>query len=146
LPIDEASCEVARALSFEPAAGAVLRPNIEYGCCTRVELVWSGGTAKVRSLFNSQRAYHPNMASLVSAADYPAAAKAAKHSGRVGFILDVGADGRVTKCSVFESSGSDILDQATCRILRERVLASPGRNAAGVAVPDTLRSRIVWKL
>jgi protein TonB len=86
------------------------------------------------------------MASLVSAADYPAAARAAKHSGRVGFILDVGANGRVTKCTVLESSGSGILDEATCRIMRERLLASPGRNAAGVAVPDTLRSRIVWRL
>lgn len=146
LPLDEAACKLARGLRFEPAPASQAPARVEYACCTRVEIIWGGGTARVRSLFNSRRAYHPNMGRLVSSADYPAAAKRARLEGRVGFVLDIDSNGRVANCTIYESSNIEVLDQATCRILRERLIMAPARNEAGIAVPDSVQSRIVWRL
>lgn len=143
--LDKAACALARDLRFAPAPEAVPQPAVEYGCCTRVEIVWTGGTARLRPL-HGRGAYHPNMGRLFTNADYPASARQARQQGLVGFEAAIGADGRVTECSIAESSGFEALDQATCRILRERLVMATARNEQGEAVPATIRSRIIWRL
>lgn len=78
--------------------------------------------------------------------DYPASAIRAGEQGTVRFTLDISADGRVTRCSIVESSGSPLLDATTCRTLRARARFTPARDAAGNAVPDTIASSIRWSL
>ena len=81
-----------------------------------------------------------------AAADYPAAALAAREEGRVDAALTIGTDGRVTGCTVQRSSGSAALDAATCRILRSRARYAPARNFAGAAVAGHDVARLIWFL
>jgi TonB family protein len=92
------------------------------------------------------RARAPNLATYLSAADYPAAALRNNEQGRVAFTLDIGPNGRVTNCSIRESSGSATLDSTTCRIMRSRARYTPARDARGVAVADRHQSAVTWVL
>lgn len=83
---------------------------------------------------------------VIQAADYPDEAIRNAQEGTVEFRLDVGADGWVTGCSILASSGSAILDGATCRIMRERVTFHPATDADGKATPGSLETRIRWTL
>jgi protein TonB len=87
-----------------------------------------------------------NLASLFSDEDYPASALRSSESGATGFRLDVGANGRVTNCTVTSSSGSSALDSTTCRLLRSRARFSPATDSTGAATSDSYSGRIVWRL
>jgi protein TonB len=87
-----------------------------------------------------------NLASLFSTEDYPASAIRAGESGTTGFRLEIGANGRVTNCTVTSSSGSSALDSATCRLLRSRARFTPARDSSNNPTTDTHSSRIVWRL
>ena len=87
-----------------------------------------------------------NLASYVSDEDYPASAARNEEQGATRFRLEVGANGRVTNCTVTGSSGSSALDSATCRIMRSRARFSPARDSAGNPTGDTVNSTIRWVL
>lgn len=87
-----------------------------------------------------------NQNSYFSYDDYPAAALRARAEGSVVVDLVIGADGRVSGCTVFSSSGSAALDAATCRILRSRARYRPAFGRDGNPVSGTDSSRITWRL
>jgi protein TonB len=57
--------------------------------------------------------------------------------------IDVGADGRITRCLPFSSSGNPALDAELCRLLG-RTRWEPARNRAGAPVPVALRYVATW--
>ena len=87
-----------------------------------------------------------NLAALVSDADYPASALRSEEEGTTGFRLEVGANGRVTNCSITSSSGSSALDSATCRIMKSRARFTPAVDSNGNPSADTVSSRITWRI
>jgi protein TonB len=87
-----------------------------------------------------------NLASFFSADDYPPAAVRAREEGKVEFMLIVGPDGRVTDCSIDQSSGSVSLDTATCRVLYRRARFEPARDLRGEPATGIFRSNIVWRI
>lgn len=87
-----------------------------------------------------------NIPSLFSDEDYPASAVRAGEQGTVRFRLGVGADGRVTDCTILSSSGSSALDSTTCRLVRSRARFTPARDKTGSPVPDTVESSVTWSL
>ena len=93
----------------------------------------------------AQRA-HADLASYFSDADYPAEALRRREQGDAAYVLDVDATGRVSACRIIGSSGSAILDETTCRILRERARFTPARDRRGRAVPDRVSARTHWVL
>ena len=78
--------------------------------------------------------------------DYPSAALRAEEQGTVRVTFTVGTDGRVSNCSVVQSSGSRSLDSTTCRIFERRFRYSPARDASGNAVPTTQNQSVTWRL
>ena len=86
------------------------------------------------------------LAELLSDADYPLAALRMHEQGKVDFRLDIDSTGAVAGCAVTHSSGSASLDEATCRILRERARFSPARDSDGNAVPDNFEGHIIWRI
>jgi protein TonB len=76
--------------------------------------------------------------------DYPGDALAMRAEGEVGFVLTVGPDGRVADCRIDRSSGSDVLDRATCRLLTERARFNPARGADGGPVQGSYAGRYYW--
>ena len=87
-----------------------------------------------------------NLASYIADNDYPEAALRRNEQGTVGFELDVSPQGRVVQCRVIQSSGSPLIDAATCRVMVLRARFTPARDADGRAVPDTVTNHIRWFL
>jgi len=87
-----------------------------------------------------------NLASYISNDDYPASALRNEEQGTTAFRLDVGADGRVSGCTVTASSGSSSLDSATCRLLRSRARFSPATDSTGAKTSDSVTGRIRWQI
>jgi protein TonB len=83
---------------------------------------------------------------VITAADYPASARAMSAQGQVGFVLTVGVDGRVADCTVTRSSGSAALDSATCRLMRSRGRFTPARDSTGNPVVATIADQVEWRL
>ena len=78
--------------------------------------------------------------------DYPDAARRREEQGtvRVSYVVD--AEGRVTGCTIVQSSGSSSLDATTCRIFERRFRYAPARDAAGNPVPASLTQSVTWRL
>ena len=87
-----------------------------------------------------------NLASYITNDDYPSSALRNEEQGTTGFRLDVGADGRVSGCSVTASSGSSALDTATCRLLRSRARFTPATDSTGAKTSDSVSGRIRWQM
>jgi protein TonB len=77
--------------------------------------------------------------------DYPAAARRARHSGTSVHALAIDVRGRVTGCTVTQSSGHALLDATTCRILQRRFRFAPAR-LNGKPVAGTYTFRMRWPL
>ena len=78
--------------------------------------------------------------------DYPNAARNREEQGTVRVSYTVGVDGRVSGCTVVQSSGSSSLDSTTCRIFERRFRYSPARDAAGNPVSTMVRQAVTWQL
>lgn len=81
----------------------------------------------------------------ITSDDYPPAAARKGIEGRVAYSLEVGADGRPTWCTVVSGSGSEVLDAATCRIVRRRAKFYPAREN-GNPVPGVYAGSVRWAL
>ena len=127
------------AVTNSPAPPAVVVPAPSF---PRAAPMPPPGAAKV------VRAPQPRqeLRALVSADDYPASALAKREQGRVGFTLDVGANGRVTGCTVTRSSGSSALDNVTCMIMVRRARFTPAVDSNGMPAAVRVEDELVWTL
>lgn len=78
--------------------------------------------------------------------NYPSRAVRDGTEGTVGVSVTVGADGRVSACSVTSSSGSSILDQAACNGMERYARFDPALNDAGNPISASWSTRIVYRL
>ena len=76
--------------------------------------------------------------------DYPKESLRNKESGTTGFRLDIDATGRVTGCTVTESSGHLRLDETTCLLMRKRGRFRPATDTSGAKIPSQWSSRFNW--
>ncbi|NML06167.1 energy transducer TonB [Sphingomonas sp. G-3-2-10] len=82
----------------------------------------------------------------VTNADYPKEALQKREQGTATFRLTIGADGKVVGCTILHGSGSVVLDDTVCGLMRKRAKFTPARDAAGKPVPDMWISRFRWEL
>lgn len=71
---------------------------------------------------------------IVSARDYPAAARALRLGSAVTIALTVGTDGRVAGCRIVRASRDPEADRVTCQLATERFRFRPARDANGLPV------------
>jgi protein TonB len=86
----------------------------------------------------------PWLTALFTVSDYPTEAIKNGWQGNVTVDLTVGPKGRATNCVVVVSSGHEVLDKTTCRILMRRARFKPATDASGQPVeshiiPDPVR-------
>lgn len=86
------------------------------------------------------------LSSLLSGDDYPQSALMNGEQGDTTVQLAISTNGRVAGCAVTRSSGSPVLDSATCRILQSRARFTPARDEAGNAAADEMSTTIHWRL
>ena len=77
---------------------------------------------------------------------YPARAIRQELEGNVGVSVVVGADGRVTGCTVTASSGESILDEAACEGMQRYARYTPAKNDAGQPTTGRDTLTIVYRL
>ncbi|EJU10530.1 TonB family protein [Novosphingobium resinovorum] len=85
-----------------------------------------------------------NVAGWVTTADYPTADIRAGNTGTVRFRLAIDADGRVSGCTVTQSSGFPGLDAATCRNVTRRARFDAASDATGGRAAGTYDGTIRW--
>lgn len=78
--------------------------------------------------------------------DYPGSAQRAGEEGTTGIRVEIDAGGRVTGCSVTQSSGSATLDDSTCRLYQRRARFNPAKDAAGNGIATVYNDRVRWQL
>src|SRR3954452_7325489 len=71
------------------------------------------------------------LSSLANDDYYPAGAIRRREQGRVAFALAIDVYGRVTSCTITASTGSAVLDDWSCRLVRSRARYVPARDARG---------------
>lgn len=82
----------------------------------------------------------------IANSDYPVEALAMKQEGVVTARFNIDRNGRTSRCSVVESSGSAHLDSRTCGIIEERFRYTPARSESGGATDEWRTQRIAWRL
>jgi TonB family protein len=76
--------------------------------------------------------------------DYPMKAFRKHQEGVTRFDLLVDPQGRVEKCTISESSGSEDLDKTTCSLASFRARFAPARAPGGEATYGVFRSQAIW--
>jgi len=87
-----------------------------------------------------------NPGSWATTNDYPAAAQREEREGTTRFRVSVGADGRVTECTVTGSSGSGDLDSTACAKIRARARFTPAMDGEGQPTGGSWSGSIRWQL
>ncbi|WP_197277257.1 energy transducer TonB [Sphingomonas profundi] len=82
----------------------------------------------------------------ITAEDYPARSLRNEEEGTVSISARIGADGRVSDCTVTASSGFPLLDEATCRLYQRRARFTPARDDAGQPTATNTTDRIRWTI
>ena len=85
-------------------------------------------------------------ASWLSADDYPPGAIAAGAQGRLELTLTIDKSGRVGGCAVKTSSGSSLLDAATCSVVTRRARFQPATGDDGNPIDGRFDQALVWTL
>ena len=78
--------------------------------------------------------------------DYPAGAIRQNIQGLVAISVMIGIDGKVRSCVVTQSSGSKLLDDATCRLYMARAHFTPARDADGNPSVAQRTDRYRWQI
>jgi protein TonB len=76
--------------------------------------------------------------------DYPRRLREDGIGGTVGLSFRVEANGRVSRCSVTQSSGVPELDALTCRLIIQRFRYRPSTDRFGRPIPDTIDGEHEW--
>lgn len=80
----------------------------------------------------------------VTAGDYPSVALRNDQEGTVGFLIDVDVNGVPSSCKVSMSSGSTVLDDATCQLIITRARFEPATDKKGRAISGTYANSVRW--
>lgn len=78
--------------------------------------------------------------------DYPARELQHRIEGVVSFALEVAKHGRVTDCSIRQSSGNAALDATACSLMITRARFRPATDEKGEPVAGTWASSIRWEI
>jgi TonB family protein len=87
-----------------------------------------------------------DLGALVRASDYPPESLKNGRQGSVGLVLLVAPNGTLSDCTLFVRSGTSELDEAACRIMKERARFTPARDAAGAPTWDVVPAVVTWQL
>lgn len=82
---------------------------------------------------------------LITENDYPIPAVSKGQEGITTMRLQIGSHGRVDRCRVTLSSGSDALDEKACMLLRSRAHFEAARNAKGQKVAAEFSYSHEWR-
>ncbi len=80
----------------------------------------------------------------ISGLDFPVQEHPAE--GRVQYTVAVGIDGRVSNCSIVSSSGSALLDEATCNVVSRRARFDPATDQNSNPIEGSYTGSVNWQI
>lgn len=131
----------------------MLDTTIDLGPVKPVDLGEGGGGIEPQPRATQTPVARPKLASprgnlgeWVTRDDYPARAIREEWTGVTRFRLDIGADGRVTGCTVTAGSGHEELDRVACTRVGARARFEPAMDENGAKVVGTYAGAIRWEI
>jgi protein TonB len=88
--------------------------------------------------------YPRQTAGRIRFSDLPADLRKSRSGAQITVRYRIGADGRVSGCTVIASSGRPDVDSETCRAITERFRFRPARDARGNPVPFVMTETQGW--
>lgn len=85
-----------------------------------------------------------DLGNIITDADYPPQALAARQEGNVHFAMEIDATGTM-RCRVTVSSGWPLLDAATCGLLQARAKFTPATDVEGNPTTDRRTGSYAWR-
>jgi protein TonB len=85
------------------------------------------------------------IAGALTNADYRRTRPPAGAAGTVVVSFRVRTDGAVDRCTILRTSGYEVLDSATCRLIEQRFRYQPARDASGRPVDWEVRTDYTWR-
>lgn len=82
----------------------------------------------------------------VTSDDYPSRALRQGLQGTTRYQATVSPFGFITDCRIIATSGSPVLDTATCRLIERRARFYPARDEQDQATEATIAQDVVWRL
>lgn len=127
-------------LGGDPSAGAADVAGPGTGSGGQGQGTGSGGNGEGDGNYTAPRRLRGRLRD----ADYPRAAGDAGLDQTITVRFVVETTGRVTECTVLQSSGNAALDEATCQAIERRYRYEPSRDAHGTAVPSVVVENHTW--
>lgn len=148
--LDEATCaNVTKRALFFPAQGKKGEPvSGKYANRVRWQIPIMSSSASpsiVRESFPRPPQIIKALELRVEKEDYPESALAAGEQGTSGFMLDIDSAGKVSNCSITNSSGSSALDQKAC-VLAAKWSFEPARDIDGKPTFGKSKHMLNWRL
>lgn len=88
----------------------------------------------------------PDVARWITSDDYPNAAIKARVQGEVVMLWSIDESGRAGDCRVIHSSGSALLNTASCATVMKRARYAPALDKEGRPIRSWSTRQVVWKL
>lgn len=131
-------------IAAAPVAGAGTSPNA--GAATAGTGPGAGGSGAGRGGGGSGGGGSPAqwVSGELKDSDYPRSVLRERIGGTVSVRFDVLASGRIADCRVVRSSGNDLLDSTTCKLLTERLRFRPATDGTGRPIQTELGSDYTW--
>ncbi len=76
--------------------------------------------------------------------DYPLKALRRELQGTTTYLVTISNKGRVENCDITKSSGHEILDKATCKVVKRKARFIPATDANGTAVEGKYSDSVDW--
>ncbi len=106
-----------------------------------------GGDVAPKATFDPVGAKPSNNASRwITDSDYRSSWVRREYSGNASFLLEVSTSGRVTDCTITQSTGHEVLDTATCKLITKRARFNPALNSEGAPTTGSFKSSVNWQL
>lgn len=122
-------------------------------CGPATKTCWNGQTIPVNATCPPDTRVPPkpptpkgNAGRWVTTNDYPSRALREEQEGVTTVRLSVDAEGKVTGCTVTGSSGSSLLDDATCKNMQRRARFNPATDGQGRAVAGSYSQSVRWEI
>ncbi len=78
--------------------------------------------------------------------DYPRAGITRQLEGTARYRLIVGSNGRVDACEITASTGHQVLDAATCRLIERNARFDAAKDETGRTVVGTFTGQVTWQI
>ena len=131
-------------IAVAPTGMAALKKTIDR-CFDGLMTAWNIDTSSLATIA-TEATPATDMGTWITDSDYPALALRQNIEGITVIRMGVDTTGRIAECGIVVTSGSELLDKATCDRVVERGRYNPALDKDGKPVPYWSTQRVRWEI